>query len=79
MCRFRSEKVMSTQGLAVSDALVFIKERRPLVSPNPGFVRQLDVYESCGYDLTTERGLAACSEWRKWRDDDYMTRYLQTK
>lgn len=33
--------VMATRDLAAADALAFVRERRPFVQPNPGFMAQL--------------------------------------
>jgi protein-tyrosine phosphatase len=33
--------LMARKGLPLNDALAFLKSRRPLVSPNEGFMQQL--------------------------------------
>mmetsp|Transcript_10738 Transcript_10738/g.18799 ORF Transcript_10738/g.18799 Transcript_10738/m.18799 type:complete len:196 (+) Transcript_10738:2-589(+) len=38
--------LMRTKGWTVRQALTFLKSRRPIVSPNPGFMSQLKKYEA---------------------------------
>ena len=38
--------LMKHEGLSLAQALVHTKERRPVVSPNPGFMGQLIEYET---------------------------------
>jgi len=66
--------LMATRKMTTSEALDHLKQRRPVVALNPGFVEQLEIYESCAYDLETERGMQACEEWRLARDRDYATK-----
>ncbi|KAL4398154.1 hypothetical protein HN51_002759 [Arachis hypogaea] len=37
--------LMKTRGMSLSEALQHVKSRRPLASPNPGFIRQLEDFE----------------------------------
>ena len=38
-------------SLDYPDALALARESRPLVSPNPGFEDQLQIWHSCGYNI----------------------------
>ncbi|KAG0233409.1 hypothetical protein BGW42_007494 [Actinomortierella wolfii] len=45
--------VMKEKKLKVEEALEFIREKRPLVGPNEGFLSQLQMYYDIGYDVST--------------------------
>lgn len=37
--------LMKTSGMSLSQAMEHVKSKRPLASPNPGFIRQLEDFE----------------------------------
>eukprot|EP01062_Namystynia_karyoxenos_P015064 TRINITY_DN1546_c0_g2_i1.p1 TRINITY_DN1546_c0_g2~~TRINITY_DN1546_c0_g2_i1.p1 ORF type:complete len:880 (+),score=213.28 TRINITY_DN1546_c0_g2_i1:98-2641(+) len=37
--------LMSTRGMRRDDAIAFVRERRPMINPNPGFMRLMALYE----------------------------------
>lgn len=43
--------VMRTWGVGFSEAQVFVKEKRPMASPNRGFCEQLRVWQACEYGV----------------------------
>jgi hypothetical protein len=49
--------LMARQNLSLAAALQHLKEVRPWVSPNPGFMQQLEAYETSKCDLTN---------WKPW-------------
>ena len=59
--------VMQRWGISGSEAVSFIRNKRHVVQPNRGFCEQLDVWESCRYDVfTAERAPKEAYElWRK--------------
>ncbi len=42
--------LMKHEGMTLAKALIHTKERRPVVSPNPGFMKQLIDYEKQIYN-----------------------------
>lgn len=40
--------IMRTRHLSLEEALQFVRERRPIVGPNDGFMEQLELYEKMG-------------------------------
>lgn len=40
-------KMYPERYATVDAAIAFVREKRPIIAPNPGFVRQLEVYVSC--------------------------------
>lgn len=55
--------LMKSQGLSRDVAFKMIKDKRPIVNPNEGFWKQLEVYEACHYE--PHKGLAAYDAWEK--------------
>ncbi|EEB06123.1 phosphoprotein phosphatase [Schizosaccharomyces japonicus yFS275] len=47
--------LMKQHHWTTSETLHFIAERRPGISPNPAFLRQLKVFEECDYEPTREK------------------------
>lgn len=43
--------LMRTRQMTSTDALQLIQSRRPQADPNPGFMHQLELYESGGYEV----------------------------
>ncbi|PPQ65736.1 hypothetical protein CVT24_011769, partial [Panaeolus cyanescens] len=41
--------LMRSRKIAVSEAISYLKQLRPIVHPNYGFIRQLHVFADCGY------------------------------
>jgi protein phosphatase slingshot len=37
--------LINKHGMSLKDALAYVKERRPVAHPNPGFIEQLEKYE----------------------------------
>ena len=58
---------MQRWGISSSEAVNFVRNKRHVVQPNPGFCEQLDVWESCRYDVfTAERAPKEAYElWRQ--------------
>ena len=58
---------MQRWGISGAEAVNFIRNKRHVVQPNRGFVEQLDVWESCRYDVFTEEKAPkeAYELWRK--------------
>ena len=54
---------MSTQLLDCATVLAQLGERRR-VSPNIGFLYQLEIYGNCDYDMDGKKGRQAVQEWR---------------
>ncbi len=48
------------------DALDHIKKRRPIISPNPGFHAQLELFENMKYQVDHDH-----DDFRKFRELDY--------
>ncbi|KAK0511315.1 hypothetical protein JMJ35_005888 [Cladonia borealis] len=59
--------VMQRWGISGTEAVNFIRNKRHVVQPNRGFCEQLDVWESCRYEVfTAERVPKEAYElWRK--------------
>ena len=59
---------MQRWGISGSEAVNFIRNKRHVVQPNWGFCEQLDVWESCSYEVfTTERAPKEAYELWMWR------------
>ncbi|KAL2047264.1 hypothetical protein N7G274_001283 [Stereocaulon virgatum] len=43
--------VMQRWGISPTEALTFVRGKRYVVSPNRGFLEQLEVWRECGYDV----------------------------
>eukprot|EP01117_Protostelium_nocturnum_P006239 TRINITY_DN2252_c0_g1_i1.p1 TRINITY_DN2252_c0_g1~~TRINITY_DN2252_c0_g1_i1.p1 ORF type:complete len:326 (-),score=61.22 TRINITY_DN2252_c0_g1_i1:36-1013(-) len=43
--------LMQTMGFSLSEAYKYVRERRPIISPNDGFTRQLQVYQELECNL----------------------------
>lgn len=54
--------LMKTRNMSPSDAINFIKQRRPQAQPNYGFTKQLDIFEKCGYEP-----LISHPHYRSWK------------
>ena len=77
---------MRTLGLSYDTALSLARESRPLIMPNPGFQRQLRVWEECQCDVylqepdTTSIPSSPVVEkpaykvWKQQRDDLFSQR-----
>ncbi|KAF9463804.1 protein-tyrosine phosphatase-like protein [Collybia nuda] len=48
--------LMATRRLSYQEAVDFIKSRRPMVNPNPGFIRQLELYGAAHCNTNTVEG-----------------------
>jgi len=46
--------LMKTRRIPRNEALLLIKRRRPQIHPNPGFLKQLQFFEDCGYAPTSK-------------------------
>ncbi|GAO48472.1 phosphatases II [Saitoella complicata NRRL Y-17804] len=55
--------LMSTLKIGLDDALRMMREKRPQVEPNPGFMRQLGIYESEG----CPHGIEDTTGYRRWK------------
>jgi hypothetical protein len=42
---------MRTLNLSYDSALTLARQSRPLINPNPGFERQLRIWEECKYEV----------------------------
>ena len=42
---------MQRWGISPSEAITFVRGKRYVVSPNRGFLEQLEVWQDCGYDV----------------------------
>lgn len=66
--------VMQRWGISGSEAVDFIRNKRHVVQPNPGFCEQLRIWETCRYDVfTAERAPKEAYElwiWRKRMERD---------
>ncbi|KIK00530.1 hypothetical protein K443DRAFT_679103 [Laccaria amethystina LaAM-08-1] len=60
--------LMKTKNLDAGTALRFIKQRRPQVHPNYGFIKQLDVFAKCNYDPNPTN--SAYRSWQRRREQD---------
>ncbi|KAJ7145003.1 protein-tyrosine phosphatase-like protein [Mycena crocata] len=65
--------LMKTMSLTTSAAISFIKQYRPRVQPNYGFVKQLDTFLECGYAPTTTH--PAYIAWKRKQKQD-VTNFL---
>jgi len=54
--------IMKARNMTASNAIRFIKQRRPQVHPNYGFIKQLDVFEKCGYEPSSSH-----PQYRSWK------------
>lgn len=65
---------MQRWGISGSEAVDFIRNKRHVVQPNPGFCEQLRIWETCRYDVfTAERAPKEAYElwiWRKRMERD---------
>ncbi|KAK0405197.1 hypothetical protein QR680_017848 [Steinernema hermaphroditum] len=52
----------------VEKAILFVQHARPIAGPNPGFMRQLNVFRAMGYRADPET-LALAQEYRNWCAD----------
>ncbi|KAJ7215315.1 protein-tyrosine phosphatase-like protein [Mycena haematopus] len=65
--------LMKTRSLSAAAAISFIKQRRPQVQPNYGFLRQLDTFVECGYAPTATHPIYI--SWKKKHKQD-VTHFL---
>ena len=42
---------MQRWGISASEAITFVRGKRYVISPNRGFLEQLEVWQDCGYDV----------------------------
>ncbi|KAF8806013.1 phosphatases II [Phlegmacium glaucopus] len=54
--------LMKTRNISASNAIRFIKQRRPQAHPNYGFIKQLDIFEKCGYEPSSSH-----PQYRSWK------------
>ena len=52
---------MQRWGVSPSEALTFVRGKRYVVSPNRGFLEQLDVWQECGYEIYSK--IKVNGEW----------------
>ncbi|KAE9399878.1 phosphatases II [Gymnopus androsaceus JB14] len=60
--------VMRKLRMNSTTALQFVKAKRPIARPNPGFLKQLDAWSSCGY--TIDVSSPAYQAWKEIRERD---------
>jgi len=60
--------LMYSRHLAASAAITYVRQRRPQVLPNYGFVKQLHVFESCSYG--PRRTTPAYISWKRRQTQD---------
>ncbi|KAK7035938.1 phosphatases II [Favolaschia claudopus] len=65
--------LMKTRSMSVSDAICFIKQYRPQVQPNYGFLKQLEAFSQCGYAPSVDH--PAYIAWKKRQRQD-VTNFL---
>ncbi|KAJ6630300.1 protein-tyrosine phosphatase-like protein [Mycena sp. CBHHK59/15] len=65
--------VMKTRSLTTSAAISFIKQHRPWVQPNYGFIKQLDTFLECGCEPTVTH--PAYISWKRKQKQD-VTNFL---
>ncbi|KAJ6606140.1 protein-tyrosine phosphatase-like protein [Mycena vulgaris] len=65
--------LMKTMSLTPAAAISFIKQYRPRVQPNYGFVKQLEVFADCGYNPTASH--PAYMSWKRKQKQD-VTNFL---
>lgn len=61
---------MRAWGVGFSEAQIFVKDKRPVARPNPGFCEQLRVWQACEYSVEevvdrTRRDKAPYAEWKR--------------
>ncbi|KAH8822736.1 protein-tyrosine phosphatase-like protein [Flagelloscypha sp. PMI_526] len=67
--------IMKTRELGLSEAIRFVKDCRPVIRPNDGFLRQLEVFEACACDPTPSH-----PAYISWKDThDKAIREYKTK
>jgi len=54
--------LMKTRNMTVPNAIHFIKRWRPQAHPNYGFIKQLDIFAKCGYELSPSH-----PQYRSWK------------
>lgn len=62
--------VMRAWGVGFPEARIFVKEKRPMASPNRGFCEQLRVWQACEYAIQQivdgeRRDKAPYAEWKR--------------
>jgi len=70
--------LMTTQSISATEAIQFIKARRPIANPNVGFREQLELYGAAGCDMGSEEGQKAHQAWQRERDATYAMKVKQT-
>lgn len=55
--------LMKTRKMCRSSAIGFIKERRPQIHPNYGFIKQLEVFADCNYEPSPSQ--LAYTKWKR--------------
>ncbi|KAH6908151.1 protein-tyrosine phosphatase-like protein [Coprinopsis sp. MPI-PUGE-AT-0042] len=65
--------LMKTRGIDPQTALRYIKDRRPQIQPNYGFIKQLEAFEKCNY--TSKTSHPAYRRWKRLNVQD-VTNYL---
>jgi hypothetical protein len=63
--------VMSIRSLSHQEAVAFVKSRRPVVNPNFGFIRQLEMYGEAQCDMNSEAGKRMSELWQGEMDAIY--------
>jgi len=70
---------MWAQHLSASAAIRFVKQRRPQVHPNYGFVKQLQAFAECNYEPSSTN--EAYCEWKRHQEHDvtnFINKMLDT-
>lgn len=63
--------LMRRKNMNFSDVATFVAGKRPIVCPNLGFLKQLQLYEQMKYDL--EGDTPAHAEYKQLRMKSYLT------
>jgi dual specificity phosphatase 12 len=45
---------MYKKKMSAEEAMAFVKEKRAWINPNPGFLRQLSLFQDLGYKIDEE-------------------------
>ncbi|KDQ51359.1 hypothetical protein JAAARDRAFT_41203 [Jaapia argillacea MUCL 33604] len=71
--------MMQTHSLPPSEAVRFLRSKRFIVWPNPGFFTQLEIYSRCNCDISSKEGQVAYQGWKKERDVRYAELVKRTE
>ncbi|KAF9463677.1 protein-tyrosine phosphatase-like protein [Collybia nuda] len=67
--------LMKTRKLSRSAAVRFIKQRRPQVHPNYGFIKQLEIFAECHYEVSPDN--PEYTQWKRQRQR-IVTKFLNS-